>query len=59
MPDKEKIQYRNPSQQVCSDVFNFKKHNSSTYNPVVSFDIMGSQWFEISTPKKKKHLMVN
>lgn len=61
MPDKEKIQHRNPSQQVCSNVFNFKKHNSSKVLTILllPFISWGASDLKSLHQKKKIHLMVN
>lgn len=54
MPDKEKIQHRNPSQQVCSNVFNFKKHNSSKVLTILLFPLISWGASDLKSLHQKK-----
>lgn len=54
MPDKEKIQHRNPSQQVCSNVFNFKKHNSSKVLTILLFPFISWGASDLKSLHQKK-----
>lgn len=54
MPDKEKIQHRKPSQQVCSDVFNFKKDNSSKVLTILLFPFISWGASDLKSLHQKK-----